>query len=58
MTYFEQLHSWCIIRTLPNKEFIVVARFRRQNEASAYLQVLQTKLNNVTFAVKFFNAKT
>jgi len=58
MTYFEQLHPWCIIRTLPNKEFIVVARFRRQDEASAYLQVLQRKLNNVTFAVKFFNAQT
>ncbi|WP_265275731.1 hypothetical protein [Nostoc sp. KVJ3] len=53
MTYFEQLHPWCIIRSYPSKECIVVARFRRHNEATAYLQVLQRKLNNVKFAVKF-----
>lgn len=53
MTYFEQLHPWCIIRTLPNKELIVVARFRRQDDAIAYLRVLQRKVDNVRFAVKF-----
>ncbi len=53
MTYFEQLHPWCIIRTLPSKEWIVVARFRRRNEAISYLQVLQSQVNNVTFGLTF-----
>jgi len=53
MTYLEQLHPWCIVRNLPGKDCIVVARFRRYNDATAYLQVLQRQVNNVKFAVKF-----
>jgi hypothetical protein len=53
MTYFEQLHPWCITRTLPSKECIVVARFRRRDDATSYLQVLQRQVNNVSLSVKF-----
>ncbi|AFY99367.1 hypothetical protein [Calothrix sp. PCC 6303] len=53
MSYFEQLHPWCIIRTLPSKECILVARFRRRNDAFAYQQVLQRNVNNICFVVKF-----
>ena len=53
MTYFEQLHPWCIIRTLPSKECILVARFRKRDEAFAYLQVLQSRVNNIECVVKF-----
>lgn len=53
MTYFEQLHPWCIIRSLPSKECLIVARFRHRDEAIAYLQVLQQRINNTTFALKF-----
>ncbi|MGB6301199.1 MAG: hypothetical protein WBF90_34170 [Rivularia sp. (in: cyanobacteria)] len=53
MTYFKQLHPWCIVRTLPSKECITVARFRRREDALAYLQVLQRKTNNTDFLVTF-----
>jgi hypothetical protein len=53
MTYFEQLHPWCIIRTLPSNECILVARFRRRDDAFAYLRVLQRKMNNIRFVVEF-----
>ncbi len=53
MTYSQQLHPWCIIRTLPNKKQIVVARFRRRNDAVAYLQVLQSLLKGAAFALSF-----
>jgi hypothetical protein len=53
MTYFEQLHPWCIIRTLPSKECILVARFRRRNDAFAYQQVLQRNVNSIRLVVKF-----
>ncbi|MDZ8139561.1 MAG: hypothetical protein RM049_30450 [Nostoc sp. DedQUE04] len=53
MTYFEQLHPWCIIRNLPSKDGRVIARFRRHNDATAYLQVLQKQVTNVELVVKF-----
>jgi hypothetical protein len=53
MSYFEQLHPWCIIRTLPSKECILVARFRRRNDAFAYQQVLQRNVNSIRLVVKF-----
>ncbi|MEA5567642.1 MULTISPECIES: hypothetical protein [Nostocaceae] len=53
MTYFEQLHPWCIIRNLSRNDCIVVARFRRRNDATAYLQVLQRQVNSVKFVLKF-----
>jgi hypothetical protein len=40
MTYYQQLHPWCIIRLLPNMQRLVVARFRRRNDAAAHLQAL------------------
>ncbi|MBW4629035.1 MAG: hypothetical protein KME49_26895 [Brasilonema octagenarum HA4186-MV1] len=53
MTYSEQLCPWCIIRTLPNKQPVVVARFRRRDDAVAYSQVLQRLVENVVFAITF-----
>ncbi|AVH71131.1 hypothetical protein [Nostoc sp. 'Lobaria pulmonaria (5183) cyanobiont'] len=53
MTYFEQLHPWCIIRKLSSKDSKVIARFRRHNDATAYLQVLQKQMANVKLVVKF-----
>lgn len=53
MTYFEQLHPWCITRKLSSKDSKVIARFRRHNDATAYLQVLQKKMTNVKLVVKF-----
>ncbi|WP_179051914.1 hypothetical protein [Nostoc sp. TCL26-01] len=53
MTYFEQLHPWCIIRNSPSKDGIVVARFRRHNDATAYLQVLQRQVDSGKFVLRF-----
>ncbi|MGB3642270.1 MAG: hypothetical protein WBA39_32515 [Rivularia sp. (in: cyanobacteria)] len=55
MTYFKQLHPWCVVRALPSKECITVARFRRREDALAYLKVLQGKTNNIEFMVTFIH---
>jgi hypothetical protein len=66
MTYQEQLHPWCIIRVLSNKQILdnvsdtsdvqqsnVVARFRRRDDAVAYLQMLQHSRKNIKFLIIF-----
>lgn len=60
MTYSKQLHPWCIIRILTNEEKLdnakfsnvshksnIVARFRRHDDAVAYLQVLRGSIKNI-----------
>jgi hypothetical protein len=53
MTYFEKLHPWCLIRLLPNCQRIVVARFRKRNDADAHLRVLQRLVKHRTFVIIF-----
>ncbi|AFY33119.1 hypothetical protein [Calothrix sp. PCC 7507] len=65
MTYFQQLHPWCIIRVLSNEKLDnagvisgvqqsdVVARFRRRDDAVAYLQVLPHSSKNIKFLIIF-----
>ncbi|MEG4942407.1 hypothetical protein [Microcoleus sp. F4-D5] len=53
MTYFEKLHPWCLVRLLPNCQRIVVARFRKRNDADAHLRVLQRLVKNRTFVIVF-----
>ena len=53
MTYFEKLHSWCLIRLLPNCQRIVVARFRKRNDADEHLRVLQRLVKHRTFVIIF-----
>lgn len=53
MTYSEQLHPWCIVRYLANQEYMIVARFRRRDDAVAYLQVLRHANKRIVFAVIF-----
>jgi hypothetical protein len=66
MTYFQQLHPWWIIRVLSNEQLLdnagvnsgvqqsnIVARFRRRNDAVAYLQVLQNSIKNSNFLIIF-----
>ncbi|WP_413176319.1 hypothetical protein [Anabaena azotica] len=53
MTYSEQLHPWCIVRYLVNQEYIIVARFRRRDDAVAYLQVLRQTNEKIVFAILF-----
>ena len=53
MTYFERLHPWCLIRLLPNCQRIVVARFRKRNDADEHLRVLQRLVKHRTFVIIF-----
>lgn len=66
MTYFQQLHPWCIIRVLSNEQLLdnagvnagvkqsnIVARFRRRDDAVAYLQVLRHPIKNIKFLIVF-----
>lgn len=53
MTYSEQLKPWCIVRDVPNQENIVVTRFRRRDDAVAYLQVLKQSGRDIAFKIIF-----
>lgn len=53
MTYFQQLHPWCVIRILPDNQHQIILRFRRRDDAVAYLQALRQSAINVAFAIIF-----
>lgn len=53
MTYKDQLSPWCLIRPMPNLQRIVVARFRRRNDAEAHLKILHRMIPNVTYIIIF-----
>ncbi|MDY6783637.1 MAG: hypothetical protein SW833_14035 [Cyanobacteriota bacterium] len=44
---------WCIVRQLPNMQRLVVARFRRRNDAEGYLQILRRLLPVSSHAIIF-----
>lgn len=52
-SYRDQIHPWCIVRLLPNAQTLIVARFRRRNDADAHLQVLQQLIPNAEFRILF-----
>ena len=53
MTYLKQLYPWCIIKPLPNLQRLIVARFRRRNEAEAHLQVIRRLMPEITYTIIF-----
>lgn len=53
MTYFERLHPWCIIRSLPNLQRLIVARCRRRNDAESHVQILRRLTPKVAYEVVF-----
>lgn len=53
MTYFDQLHPWCIVRLLPHCQTVTVARFRRRNAALDYRQILRQLIPQGQFEVMF-----
>jgi hypothetical protein len=53
MTYFDQLHPWCLMRLLPNLQSQVIARFRRRNDAEAHMRVLRQQAPMVRYEVVF-----
>ena len=56
MTYYQQLHPWCIIRLLPKMQRQVVARFRRRNDAEAHLQALHRLEPTADYEIVFDRA--
>jgi hypothetical protein len=46
-------HPWCVIRQLPNMQRIVVARFRRRQDADGYLQILRQLMPNISHMIVF-----
>lgn len=53
MTYYQQLHPWCIVRFLPNLQQAIVARFRRRNDAEAHLRVLRQQGSTAEYSIVF-----
>ena len=53
MTYYSKLHPWCIVRSLPDMRFLIVARFRGRNDAEAHLRILKANTPNVPYSIIF-----
>lgn len=53
MTYQQKLNPWVIHKLLPNLQQLAVNRFRRRNDAEAYLKVLKQMQPNAKFALAF-----
>jgi hypothetical protein len=53
MNYQNQLTPWVIHKLLPNLKQLSVSRFRRRNDAEAYLRVLQRSQPNERFEIIF-----
>jgi len=53
VTYKNQLSPWCIIRSLPDLQQNIVARFRRRNDAESRLKILQKLTPNAAFSIVF-----
>jgi hypothetical protein len=53
MSYQEKLNPWVISKLLPNMSQLTVNRFRRRNDADAYLKVLKQMNPHAKFAITF-----
>ncbi len=53
MTYQQQLKPWVIHKLLPNLKQLTVSRFRRRNDAEAYVRMLKQDHPHAQFAIAF-----
>ncbi len=53
MTYQEQLSPWVVHQLLPNLKQQTLARFRRRNEADAYLKTMKQMRPHSRYEVSF-----
>ena len=51
--YRTNLHFWCIIRLLPNLQRVVVARFRKRNDAEEHLRIRRRLEPDAEFIIVF-----
>jgi hypothetical protein len=52
-SYQQRLHPWLIIRQLPQRQRLSMARFRKRPEAEAYLKVLQRLSPDASYQIVF-----
>jgi hypothetical protein len=53
MSYQDKLSPWVVNKLLPNMKQLTVNRFRRRNDADAYLKMLKQMNPNAQFSVSF-----
>ncbi len=53
MTYQNKLSPWVVHKLMPNLKQLVVSRFRKRNDAEAYLKMLKQSQPDNNFAVVF-----
>ena len=53
MTYLQQLHPWCIIRSFPDMRTIIVGRCRRRVDAEGHLRILKQIMPSIPFEIVF-----
>lgn len=53
MDYQARLNPWVVSKLLPNLKQLAVIRFRRRNDAEAYLRVLKEMQPQGKFAISF-----
>jgi hypothetical protein len=53
MTYQDKLSPWVVNKLLPNMKQMTVNRFRRRNDADAYLKMLRQMNPHDEFSVTF-----
>jgi hypothetical protein len=53
MNYQQQLNPWVIHKLMPNLKQLTVSRFRRRNDAEAYVRVLRQAHPHLQFAITF-----
>jgi hypothetical protein len=51
--YRASIMPWCVVQQLPNAQRTIVARFRKQNDATAHLQALQRLMPAAVYEVVF-----
>lgn len=53
MSYSDSLSPWVIYRLLPHCQRLLVARFRKRNDAKAYLIVVRRMIPGVPFEIVY-----
>jgi hypothetical protein len=53
MSYQDKLSPWVVNKLLPNMKQLTVNRFRRRNDADAYLKMLKEMNPHAHFSVSF-----
>jgi hypothetical protein len=53
LTYRDRLQPWCVVRHLPNLQWLTVARFSRRSDAEGYLLALRRLMPGVPHVIVF-----